>query len=341
MAHSLLAHLYSRIRGSQEDVATISLQYLLSQSEELNIAFTKMISTRMEIALDDKLQYTCQAVGQENERPDMAATDKNGDETILCEMKFYAGLTPNQPLNYLKRLKENSGKGLVFVCPKTRQISLWTKLKELCVGQSIEVVNERCIRVNGVCMAILTWGEILEQLHAVAAFSAVEYISDIQQLDGYCKQMDSDAFIPFSPEELTANNAKLIDRYYEVVDKTVDLICADEKLGASIKGKAISYKFGYEKKVSIGDYVISIAYDRALWKTNSSVETPFWGMIADNDWKQPDNIQRVLKRIDETKKEDTVWSNCYLALETLTDATLEEVCLHLKKQMTNYLDLFD
>ena len=32
MAKSLLAHMYSRIRGSQEDVATIALQYLVSQS---------------------------------------------------------------------------------------------------------------------------------------------------------------------------------------------------------------------------------------------------------------------------------------------------------------------
>ncbi len=32
MAESLLAHLYSRIKGSQEDVATLSLQYIISSS---------------------------------------------------------------------------------------------------------------------------------------------------------------------------------------------------------------------------------------------------------------------------------------------------------------------
>ena len=36
MANSLLAHLSSHIRGSQEDIATISLQYILSQSTILN-----------------------------------------------------------------------------------------------------------------------------------------------------------------------------------------------------------------------------------------------------------------------------------------------------------------
>lgn len=44
MANSRLAHLYSRIRGSLEDVATVSLQYLLTQSRSLNLAFTKLIS---------------------------------------------------------------------------------------------------------------------------------------------------------------------------------------------------------------------------------------------------------------------------------------------------------
>ena len=40
MAESLLAHPYSRIKGSQEDVATASLQYIISSSEKLNKAFT-------------------------------------------------------------------------------------------------------------------------------------------------------------------------------------------------------------------------------------------------------------------------------------------------------------
>ena len=40
MAYSLLAHLYPRIKGSQEDVATFSLGYILEQSDALNKTFT-------------------------------------------------------------------------------------------------------------------------------------------------------------------------------------------------------------------------------------------------------------------------------------------------------------
>ena len=55
MAYSLLAHLYPHIRGSQEDIATYSLQYLLVQSKELNRAFTKRISDVLHIDIEDTL----------------------------------------------------------------------------------------------------------------------------------------------------------------------------------------------------------------------------------------------------------------------------------------------
>ena len=81
MAYSLLAHLYPYIKGSQEDIATFSLQYLLTQSEHLNRAFTKRIATEMDIELEDTLQYACQVIGdsEEKERPDCEKTVKYGN----------------------------------------------------------------------------------------------------------------------------------------------------------------------------------------------------------------------------------------------------------------------
>ena len=116
MAHSLLAHLYPHIRGSQEDIATYSLQYLLVQSKELNRAFTKRISTVLHIDTEKALQYVCQSTGkgEEKERPDMVRLDSNGNENILCEMKFYATLTVNQPNTYIDRLVQCGGKGLIL-----------------------------------------------------------------------------------------------------------------------------------------------------------------------------------------------------------------------------------
>ena len=95
---ALLAHLYSHIRGSQEDIATMSLQYVVAQSNELNRAFTQELARALELALPDTLNYSVQSSGKDRERPDISGGDDSGREVVLCEAKFYAGLTANQPI---------------------------------------------------------------------------------------------------------------------------------------------------------------------------------------------------------------------------------------------------
>ena len=340
MAKSLLAHLYSRIKGSQEDIATISLQYLLSQSMELNRAFTKLLSLCMETDFGDSLQYVCQAAGEEQERPDMAGKDAAGREVVLCEMKFYAGLTTNQPAAYLERLRKEGGRGLVFVCPKARQTSLWAKLYRMCMEEVIEPVNEWCVCVNGVQLAIITWAEVLERLRQTAASSAAGYVSDIWQLEGYCAQMDSDAFIPFSAEELTAETAKKVERYYEIIDETVERLCSDKAIKTSRKGlKATAYRKGYARSLYLDEFAVTVNYDRDFWKSSRSLETPFWVAVRNSDWEESESIQKVLTMLPAIKKEEVSYAT-FLALEPLQDATFDEVCDDLKKQILNYIDLF-
>lgn len=339
MAQSLLAHLYSRIRGSQEDVATMSLHYLLSQEPSLNEEYTALVSSALGMDFGNSLQYTCQSVGDNQERPDMVGTDDAGKEVLLCEMKFYAGLTQNQPLTYLDRLKSESGKGLIFICPKARQTSLWAKLCALCTGRKVEEINTHCVSVDGIRMGILTWADVIEVMKHRAA-SIGKYQEDVYQLEGYCAQMDTDAFIPFSTEELSAESAKKIQRLYDVIDEVTNLICADKKFNAKIKGNASAYKTGYERKVSIDGFSLSLVYDRDLWKSNSSVETPFWVSVNSVEWQKTDEFLGKLKLIPAEKKDTTVWTMCYFALEPLTAATFDEVCQDLKIQVLKYLEIF-
>ena len=335
MANSLLAHLYSRIRGSQEDIATLSLQYLLSQSKPLNEAFTRQISELLGVDLGERLQYVCQAVGENNERPDMVGYDNVGHESVLCEMKFYAGLTANQPLGYLDRIENGGGAGLIFICPQARQTSLWGKLLSICQSREIEKIGPKCVCVNGVRMAILTRAEVLENLYKIGLQAANNYVSDIQQLQGYCAQMDTDAFIPFVPEELSADTARKNQRYYDVVDEVTRRICADQDVvAAKITTKATDRY--YEKRVDINGFKVSVIYDRDLWKSNSSVDTPFWMSVYDYDWGQ---AQHILARIPEEQMDNEVYNMTYFALEPLVHSTLDEVCEDLKTKLMAYLNL--
>lgn len=334
MAQSLLAHLYPYIKGSQEDIATFSLQYLLSQSSKLNAAFTKFVADTMGIDLEERLQYLCQVTGEseEKERPDMVGTDADGAEVVLFEMKFYASLTANQPNTYLDRLRKNGGKGLLFICPMARKTSLWAKLQELC-GTETDDVNKYCVTGNGVNLAITTWSEVLGLLKQVASTVDNAFIPDIIQLEGYCNQMDSDAFIPFTAMDLSAKMAKMGERYYSVIDEIIDQLVANKSVKTSKKGlKATGYRKGYTRSLYIGDYTITLNYDRDMWKTPSSVETPFWVAIRDSEWDQIEQIKEYLKTIPDRKKEEW-WGMTYIALEPLQNATFTEVCENLAEQI--------
>lgn len=341
MAGSLLAHLYPHIRGSHEDIATYALQYLLVQSKELNRAFTKRIADVLHINADELLQYVCQATGksEEQERPDMVGLDDLGKEVVLCEMKFYASLTANQPNKYLDRLIDAKGKGLLFICPYARQTNLWAKLNELCEERMVEVIDSRCIRVDGVSLGIITWTEVIELLKQVASSVAISYSADVAQLEGYCTQLDSEAFIPFSAADLSAEMASKCERYYQVIDEVIELFCADKEHETSRKGvKASGYRKGYTRSLQIDEMTLTLNYDRDLWKNPACVETPFWVAIRNSDWKQDEEIVKKLNAFAENKKQ-AFWNMIFLALEPLQNSTFPEVCEDIKHQIERYIEI--
>lgn len=341
MANSLLAHLYTHIKGSQEDIATLSLHYILTQSDELNRAFTKRVANALHLTTDDMLQYFCQLTGENRERPDMSGNDAQGNECVLLEMKFYADLTKNQPCGYIERLKNNQGYGLVFVCPAVRMQSLWTRLKEECKSYGLCLIDAYCAEVDGIRMALLSWPDIIEMLLAVAATSAVDLIADIRQLEGFCAQMDSDAFIPFTERDLSASRAKSIERYYEVLDKIIELLCDDDSIVTDLgKMKASPYRRGYSRSIYVNNWGLTLLYDRTMWKNPGSIETPFWMYIKNNEWIQTKEILSVYSVIPDIKKDRMPWGMC-LALEALTDVTLDEVCKDIKRQILEYIVIFE
>lgn len=339
---ALLAHLYSHIRGSQEDIATYSLQYIVSSSVELNRSFSRFIAEVIHQEIPEQLNYLCQASGEGKERPDIAAIDTEGKERILIEAKFYAGLTDNQPNAYLDRLAQKNGDGLVFICPQARKEVLWWHLQKLVFEREIVKCGDNCITVDSVRMAIVTWSEVLSVLKHTSVTVAKEFISDVEQLEGFCQQMDSEAFIPFSAEDLGSETARKEERYYRVIDTLIDKLKTDKSLNPSTKGvKATAYRKGYARAVRIRDYWVAVNYDRDLWMNTTLCDTPFWVVIRSGaDWKQYDYILKAFQRIPEVDK-GKLWGMTYLALQPMQNGTLDEIVIDLKSQILNYLDIID
>lgn len=85
---SLLGLFYSRIRGSQEDIASEGLAYILQRSEAARLAVRKLIKADCGLELSD-LTYVTQNVGEKLERPDVSGFDIDGKEVLILEAKFW------------------------------------------------------------------------------------------------------------------------------------------------------------------------------------------------------------------------------------------------------------
>ena len=341
MARSLLAHMYSHIKGSQEDIATYSVEYIVSKSHKLNETFTGLLETALKAKIGESIHYSCQATGKQKERPDISGVNSEGKEVVLCEAKFYAGLTSNQPNAYINRLRDEGGIGLVFICPSARKELLWSTLKKLCAERIIEPVSDYCISVDGIRMSIITWGEIIETLRLTASAVDVSALSDIDQLDGFCKLMDDTAFIPFSDEDFGPENARKEERHYQVTDSVISHMLADKSLNASVKGlRATPYRQGYVRYISLLGHAISVNYDRPNWRNPSTEETPFWTVIYGKGFEQPDEYQRVFKKYPASYK-GSINNAVALPLFAPTGSSLDEIAKDITDQIVKYIDAID
>ena len=153
--------------------------------------------------------------------------------------------------------------------------------------------------------------------------------------------MDSDAFIPFTATDLSAKMARMGERYYEVVDEVIDQIAAKEPNKTSRKGlKATGHRKGYLRNLYIGDFGITLNYDRDAWKDPYSIETPFWFAISNRQWEQTDRIKEYLKNFPDRKKSE-IWGKTNLALEARQNATFAEVCENLAEQILEHINKLD
>lgn len=339
---SLLAQLYPYFKGSQEDVATTSLQFILSGNDVLNRAFTRFVSEKLCLENDEEYQYKCQVSGkgEEKERPDMSGYDRNGDEKILCEAKFYAALTMNQPKTYLKRLIENEGRGLIFICPEIRVSSLWNEvMKRAKEAYPVSEAGPECVDIQGVRMGITSWKAILDALTDAALHNNVDQM-DIRQLRGYCEKLDSEAFIPFDDRDFGIDNAMKYERHAMLIDAVFDALSADKDLKLSTKGlRATPQRNGYTRYFNLNSFGVALEMDTKKWKDANSIDTPYWVRFEkkkENDWVWTDACQKAFLTIPNEYK-----CGNFIALEAPLYVPLEEAALSVKEQIKSYIARFE
>ncbi len=339
MTGSLLSFLASKIsKYPQEDIASMSLCHIINQEDApfLTSAFTEILCKSLGIERNVTISnYQTQVTGKEKERPDIVGFDQDGKEALICEVKFYAALTENQPKAYLKRLAEASGAGLVFLCPDNRVSGLW---HQLCSIVGVEPTEDHHVIVDGVPMSIVSWKHILEKLNSVSESNHGVMQSDIQELTVFCKDIIGKEFIPFQEEDFGADIAIRIDRYFTIIDELNKYLINKEEFninkGGFGSGRA---KDVYAQYLKSSLCQLGLYFDRHAWKEPNSQLTPFWMDLQFSDWYQDEKIIAFLNTIPEWKKNKNYKGVIMIALKPPVGLGLEETIINLGEQVLKNL----
>ena len=202
--------------------------HILTESNVAREVLQQMLSVGgVEIAALGKVRT--QPSGERGERPDLSVEDAHGTERVLIEAKFWAALTDNQPVSYLKRLSDSVPSALMFVVPVLRMETLWPEVCRLSrdAGYSVlpdsETGGLRSAAVNesGLRLMLTSWAALLNAMSAQSSGDP-GMLADIQQLRGLTEQMDSEAFLPLRSEEFAPWFARRMRQLPGLIDDATD-----------------------------------------------------------------------------------------------------------------------
>jgi len=294
MKKSLFGHLAFSFSKSPENLATEALCYILNRSEIANSAFVRLVS-QSGVTLPSNLKFETQIhisdkvlpdnpeeanINSGGFRPDFAGKDITSKRVIIGEVKYWAGLTDNQPVTYLKQFPESSV--LIFIAPSKRLTLLWSELLRRCKESGLEpqqtiIVDDEFKTTDFEkypILALTSWRRVINSIkHAVETDGDTDTLSDILQLQGLCDRMDETAFLPVQSEELTSDIGKRILQYCDLVDEITERLVNSGI--ASTKGlQKTSWSGVSLRSMVIHKYGCQIQFNSTLWDKYGG--TPIW-----------------------------------------------------------------
>ena len=127
--NTLLSSIAQRFTNDLEDVATEALSFILSRSPAARSALSDLLGDdRGPLPIEKTQTWLADAYGA---IPDLACFDQADHLVALIESKFWAPLTPNQPVTYWQGLPVDRPAVLLFLAPANRvdEGSLWAELE--------------------------------------------------------------------------------------------------------------------------------------------------------------------------------------------------------------------
>ena len=191
---SLLSYIVRRYTTSREDAATDALFFILSRSTAAKRVLSEFLSDdNAPLSITKVRPQSMDAYGA---IPDLACLDQYDNILALTESKFWASLTPHQPVTYWKSLPADKPAVLLFLAPKSRVDDghLWNELidrlsdagHELCPPNSDESRIVAISKTDSRRLMLTSWqsllGRIVQRVEHDGDFQAAFEIAELQGL---------------------------------------------------------------------------------------------------------------------------------------------------------------
>jgi hypothetical protein len=252
----LLAHVAPALTTQFENLATKSLLYLLRRYGTAHDAFVEVVSTTGYDPPRD-LAFSTQVHMQHGSIPDLVGATEDGTGVLLVESKFWAPLTQNQPIGYLRQLPKDREGMVLFIAPDSRCEELWQGLAARCQAKGLELRDEtgeppdwHSARTSEVSRrAYVSWSFALNRLVGRLEEAGQDRgAHEVWQLRGLCQKLEA------PPEPGEEELRSIVD---EVAGRLIERGVFDTKGYRATPGSYFFRRFGDLS----GHMICSIGYD--------------------------------------------------------------------------------
>ena len=283
---TLFAHIANRKLKSQiEDTAVEALGYILSSSPTARNLLQNILREGC-TQIDSISRVETWERDEKGAIPDLVCFDEDGTKHVLIEAKFWAGLTPNQPNQYLNQLqqdRQDRPAALLFVAPAARLESLWPELcqrakdKEPKFALSIDSdsgeLRTASIAGGKLRLLLTSWAALLGGMETQAREAGdMIAVGDIKQLRGLTDRADPDHSLPWRPGKLGSEFARRMEGLRRLVD---DSINHSKSAGFLKRGiAAAGGGGGYGRQIQLGGVAAWFGIEVFAWARYCN--TPLW-----------------------------------------------------------------
>lgn len=340
---TLLAHLSAQFGSHPELVATESLGHILSNSVPARQGLSSILQA-CGLDIGELAQVETEVTGDEGERPDLVCSDQNGSERLLIEAKYWAGLTANQPVTYLRRLPETEDSALLVVAPFERFSELWPELtrrvseaenmalSDAGTGEEFRWASAGYKR----WLLLISWRLLLGTLASRAdAAGDVQTVNDIRQLQGLAQLQDAEAFIPVRPEQLGPESPRFILQMIRLVDDVSSHVFETE--WAARNGMQRRWEGGLFQYMTLGGFNSWFGLNYDYWAKYR--ETPLWFGFQGNEYENENVILRKLKPLRRKDPPELIEGELIVPVFVKAGAGHEAVVGSVVSQLEKIADL--